>query len=80
MLAVRVPAHFQAAQTVGSAGLSEDQCDRMIPASERFVAGVTVMPTDNRRKLASIDGFKKLAQDARCETHAPVIKGRVGWG
>jgi hypothetical protein len=73
MLPVRVPARCHAAQAVGGAEPSKDQRHQMIPALERLVVGITVVTSHNRVKPAPVDGFKKLAENARCEAHAPSI-------
>src|ERR1700720_979016 len=42
----------------------------MIPAFERFVVGVTVMPLDDFPKLSSIDRFEEFPKDAIHVLHA----------
>src|ERR1700720_2597005 len=49
----------------------------MIPAFERFVVGVTVMPLDDFPKLSSINRFQKLPKDAIHVMHArPLSESR----
>ena len=71
MLAVSVPADRQAAQAVGGAELSEDQRHQVVPAAEQLVVGVARVAVDDRLKLPPVDGFQKLAEQARREAHAP---------
>jgi hypothetical protein len=69
MLAVRVPARFQTAQTAGGAELSKDQGHQMLPAFEGFVVSIAIVTVHNSLKLTPVDGFKKLAEDARCKAY-----------
>ncbi|MEY9718685.1 hypothetical protein ABIA22_001175 [Sinorhizobium fredii] len=71
VLAVGVPAGFQAAQARRAAQLGIDQHHQMIPAPERLVVGVGVVIIHNPLEAAPIDRFNQLAKNARCETHAP---------
>ena len=73
VLAVGVPAGFQAAQAVGTAELGEDQHHQMIPARERLVVGVSAVAIHSRLETAPIDRFNQLAKNARPKAHAPFL-------
>jgi hypothetical protein len=71
MLTVGVPTRFQAAQADGRGELGVDQRQQMVPARKRFDVGIAGMTLNERLELAPLDRFQKLAEDARCEAHAP---------
>jgi hypothetical protein len=73
MLAIGVPARHEPAQAVEGAELGVNQRDQMVPAAKRLVIGVAVAPLDDGGELASVDGFKKLAEDGRRKAHAPFL-------
>jgi hypothetical protein len=71
VLAIGVPAGFQAAKARRAAELSIDQHHQMVPALERFVIGIPVVAIHNRLEAATIDRFNQLAKNARRKAHAP---------
>src|SRR5712671_2657691 len=71
MLTVGVPTRFQAPQADGRGELGVDQRQQMVPAWKRFDVGIAGVTLNERLELAPLDRFQKLAEDARCEAHAP---------
>jgi hypothetical protein len=71
MVTVGVPTRFQAAQADGRGELGVDQRQQMVPARKRFDVGIAGVTLNERLELAPLDRFQKLAEDARCEAHAP---------
>jgi hypothetical protein len=73
VLAIGVPARLEAAQAVEGAQLGVNQRHQMVPATKRLVVGVAIAALDNGGELATVDGFKKLAEDGRRKAHAPFL-------
>jgi len=71
MLTVGIPARFQAAQADGRGELGVDQRQQMVPARKRFDVGIASVTRHERVELTPLDRFQQLAEDARCEAHAP---------
>ena len=61
---------FDSAQARDPAQLGAHHRHKMIPAFERFVVGIAVMPLDDFPKLSSIDRFQELPKDAIPVLHA----------
>ncbi len=61
---------FDSAQACDPAQLGADHRHKMIPAFERFVVGIAVMPLHNFPKLPSIDRFEEVPKDAIHVLHA----------
>src|SRR5665811_1738015 len=61
---------FDSAQARDPAQLGAHHRHNMIPAFERFVVGIAVMPLHNFPKLPSIDRFEELPKDAIHVLHA----------
>ena len=71
MLGTGVPAGLQRPKAVEVAQLREDQRHQMIPAEERFVVGVPVVPRDDRREPPPVDGFQEFGENGTSEAHVP---------
>src|SRR6266478_8450307 len=61
---------FDSAKARDLAQLRADHRHQMVPALERFVVGIAVMPLDNFPKLPSINRFEELHKDAIHVLHA----------
>src|SRR5216684_1886168 len=70
LMGVCLKGRFDSAQARDPAQLSAHHRHKMIPAFERFVVGIAVMPLDDFPKLPSIDRFEKLPKDAIHVLHA----------
>jgi hypothetical protein len=65
VLDIGIPALQQAAQAPGAAQLGIDQRHQMIPASERLVIGVAIVPVDDRLERPPVDDFQQGGEDGR---------------
>ena len=70
MLTVGIPTGFEPTQAGAGAELRIDQRNQMVPALEALIVGVAGVPIHNSLKLASIDHFKQLAENATGKAHA----------
>ena len=71
VLGTGVPAGLQRPKAVEVAQLREDQRHQMIPAEERLVVGVPVVPCDDRREPPPVDRFQEFGENGRSEAHVP---------
>ena len=71
VLAIGVPAGLQRPKAVEVAQLGEDQRHQMIPAEERLVIGVPVVPRHDRPEPPPVDGFQEFGENGRSEAHVP---------
>jgi len=71
MLTVGIPTRFQTPQADRRGELGVDQRQQMVPARKRFDIGIAGVALHQRVELTPLDRFQKLAEDARCEAHAP---------
>src|ERR1700726_2451325 len=68
---------FDSAQARGLTKLSTHHRHKMVPAFERLVVGIAVMPLDDLPKFPSIDRLEKLPKDAIHVMHArPLSESR----
>ena len=70
LMGVRLKGGFDSAQACDPAQLGGHHRHEMIPAFERLVVGIAVMPLDDFPKLPSIDRFEELPKDAIHVMHA----------
>ena len=49
----------------------------MIPAEERLVVGVHVVPRNDRREPPPVDGFQEFGENGRSKAHVPPSTFRV---
>ena len=70
VLRVGVEGRFQRPETFNPGQLRIAQRHEMIPALERFVVGVPVVPVHNLLKLLTIDRFEQTRNDAIGKSHA----------
>src|SRR5229473_3188013 len=70
LMGVCLKGRFDSAQARDPTQLSAHHRHKMIPAFERFVVGIAIMPLDDFPKLPSIDRFEKLPKDAIHVLHA----------
>src|SRR5713226_7616909 len=70
LMGVSIESACDRAQTHHLAQLGTDERHHMIPAFERLVVGVAVMPLHNSSKLPSIDRFEEVPKDAIHVLHA----------
>jgi len=61
---------FDSAKARDPAQLGADHRHQMVPALERLVVGIAVMPLDDFPKLPPIDRFEELPKDAIHVLHA----------
>src|SRR5665811_1996 len=64
LMGIRLNGGFDSAQARDPAQLGAHHRHNMIPAFERFVVGIAVMPLHNFPKLPSINRFEELPKDA----------------
>jgi hypothetical protein len=68
---------FDSAQARDPAQLGAHHRHKVIPAFERLVVGIAVMPLDDFPKLSSIDRFEEFPKDAIHVLHArPLSESR----
>ncbi len=70
MMRMGVPDGLESAQALNAAKLGEREHDEMVPAPERFVVGVSVVPLHRRLEPAPRDRFEKAGKDAMAVLHA----------
>jgi hypothetical protein len=70
LMGIRLNGGLDSAQTRDAAQLGAHHRHKMVPAFERFVVGISVMPLDNFPKLPPIDRFEELPKDAIHVLHA----------
>src|SRR5262249_56975776 len=70
MLGVGIENGFQASQAARAMQLRKNERRQMVPALERLVVGVPVVPFDDRAEFPPIDGFEQSSKDAIDELHA----------
>ncbi len=70
MMGVGVPGRFKAAQAFDAAELREHQQRQVIPASERFVVGIRVVPGNHPGEPPPRNRFKKVSKNAIAVPHA----------
>src|ERR1700720_1001125 len=70
MMGVRIEAELEPTQALHMAQLCEDQGHQVVPALERFVVGVAVVPVHDRLEPPPIDQLEKTSKDAIDVVHA----------
>src|SRR6267142_6010636 len=70
LMGICVEGEFKPPQTCDAAQLRTDQRHHMIPALERFIVGICVVPLHNFPELPSIDWFEEVSKDATTILHA----------
>src|ERR1022692_3223575 len=77
LMGVCLRSGFDSAQARDPAQLGTHHRHKMIPAFERFVVGIAVMPLDDFPKLSPIDRFEEFPKDAIHVSHArPLSESR----
>src|SRR6202043_3261662 len=77
LMGVCLTVGFDTAQARDPAQLGAHHRHKMVPAFERFVVGIAVMPLDDFPKLPSIDRFEEFSKDAIHVLHArPLSESR----
>ena len=70
LMGIGVRVHCDPSQTLDPAQLGAHHRHQMIPALERFVVGIAVMPLHDLPKLPSIDRIEEFPKDAINVSHA----------
>src|SRR6267154_3541929 len=77
LMGIGIKGHFDPAQARDAAQLGADQRHQMIPAFERLVVGIALVPLHNSPKLPSIERFEEVPKDASKVSHArPLSESR----